>query len=81
MNVHNLPCFNFDETGEGFGVASVLSTDVVFQLMAPNEGSSLVYQQAGTTYIIDLLLMSGQNLNIVWFIQVIYAPFQAFAMP
>ena len=47
--------FQFDETGEGFGVASVLSTDVVFQLMAPNEGSSLVYQQAGTTYIIDSL--------------------------
>lgn len=47
--------FQFDEAGEGFGVASVLSTDVVFRLMPPNEGSSLIYQEAGTTYIIDSL--------------------------
>lgn len=47
--------FQFDETGQGFGVASVLSTDVVFKLMPPNEGSSLIYQQAGTTYLIDSL--------------------------
>ena len=47
--------FQFDETGQGFGVASVLSTDIVFSLMPPKEGSTLVYQEAGTTYLIDSL--------------------------
>ena len=47
--------FQFNETGDGFGVASVLSTDVVFRLLPPNERSSLIYQQAGTTYLIDSL--------------------------
>ena len=47
--------FQFDENGKGFGVESVLSTDIIFRLMPPNEGSSLVYQEAGTTYIVDSL--------------------------
>ena len=45
--------FQFNETGERFGVAAVLSTDVEFSKLATEKGSSLVYQSGGTTYLID----------------------------
>ena len=45
--------FQFNDTGEKFGVAAVLSTDLEFSLLDPQEGSTLVYQSGGTTYLID----------------------------
>lgn len=43
----------FDATGTSFGVAAVLSTDAVFTLHPPRADSTLVYQHAGTTWLID----------------------------
>ncbi len=47
--------FHFNETGDAFGVASVLSTDTSFTIHTPREDGSLIYQFRGTTYLIDKL--------------------------
>ena len=47
--------FQFEETGESFGVAAVLSTDTVFTRLASEADASLVYQAGGATYLIDKL--------------------------
>lgn len=47
--------FQFDETGQSFGVASVLSTDTIFELHPPQDGGTLLYQAGGATYLIDPL--------------------------
>ena len=58
LPVGNFKCtqsqvFHFNDTGDRFGVAAVLSTDLEFSLLDPQEGSTLVYQSGGTTYLID----------------------------
>lgn len=47
--------FQFDETGESFGVAAVLSTDTIFTRLPSETGTTLVYQAGGATYLIDPL--------------------------
>lgn len=47
--------FQFNETGTSFGVAAVLSTDIIFELFPPKEGGTLIYQSKGTTYLIDAI--------------------------
>lgn len=47
--------FQFDETGEPFGVAAVLSTDTIFTRQPSETGTTLVYQAGEATYLIDSL--------------------------
>ena len=47
--------FHFNEAGDAFGVASVLSTDTSFVIHTPRPEGSLIYQFGGTTYLIDRL--------------------------
>ena len=45
-----LRLFQFDETGESFGVAAVLLTDTIFTRLPSETGTTLVYQAGGATY-------------------------------
>ena len=47
--------FQFDKTGDTFGVAAVLSTDTIFTRLPSQTGTTLVYQAGGATYLIDPL--------------------------
>ena len=47
--------FQFDDKGESFGVAAVLSTDTIFRKLPSEPGATLVYQAGGASYLIDAL--------------------------
>ena len=47
--------FQFDETGDSFGIAAVLSTDTIFTRLPSQTGTTLVYQAGGASYLIDPL--------------------------
>lgn len=47
--------FQFDDNGETFGVAAVLSTDTIFRKLPSEPGATLVYQAGGASYLIDSL--------------------------